>query len=156
LDMVRGNPCRDAERRLNRRRHAWDRPWRGRSRPLRPPRPRPDGPVIDSRHGTRVQDPIAEGNSLLRIVSMERAAAWLPYAVRSGNFMAWTFETVAENLADEFGDVHPAEMVIRCVEAARHSAEEVIGDASPELVERIARKHLEVLALAAAEGHGGD
>ena len=50
---------------------------------------------------------------------------------------------------------HPAEMVIRCVEAARHSAEEVIGEASPELVERIARKHLEVLALAAAEGHGG-
>ncbi|MGH3382737.1 MAG: hypothetical protein ACRDP6_49220 [Actinoallomurus sp.] len=70
--------------------------------------------------------------------------------------MAWTFETVAENLADEFGGVHPAEMVIRCVEAARHSAVEVIGDASPELVERIARKHLEVLALAAAEGHGGD
>jgi hypothetical protein len=72
-----------------------------------------------------------------------------------GSVMAWTFEMVAENLAEEFGGVHPAEMVIRCVEAARHSAEEVIGDASPELVERIARKHLEVLALAAAEGQGG-
>jgi hypothetical protein len=69
--------------------------------------------------------------------------------------MAWTFEAVAESLALEFGEVHPAEMVIRCVEAARHSAEEVIGDASPELVERIARKHLEVLALAAAEGNAG-
>ena len=69
--------------------------------------------------------------------------------------MAWTFEMVAENLAEDFGGVHPPEMVIRCVEAARHSAEEVIGEASPELVERIARKHLEVLALAAAEGHGG-
>lgn len=69
--------------------------------------------------------------------------------------MAWTFEMVAEQLAEEFDDVHPAEVVIRCVDAARHSAEEVIGEASPELVERIARKHLEVLALAAAEGHGG-
>ena len=55
----------------------------------------------------------------------------------------------------EWRRLHPAEMVIRCVEAARHSAEEVIGEASPELVERIARKHLEVLALAAAEEHGG-
>ncbi len=69
--------------------------------------------------------------------------------------MAWSYEAVAETLAREFGEVHPAEMVIRCVEAARHSAEEVIGDASPGLVERIARRHLEVLALAAAEGHGG-
>lgn len=73
----------------------------------------------------------------------------------SGSVMAWTFEAVAESLALEFGEVHPAEMVIRCVEAARHSAEEVIGEASPELVERIARKHLEVLALAAAEGNAG-
>jgi hypothetical protein len=72
-----------------------------------------------------------------------------------GGVMSWSFESVAENLADEFGAVHPAEMVIRCVEAARHSAEEVIGEASPELVERIARKHLEVLALAATEGRGG-
>lgn len=69
--------------------------------------------------------------------------------------MAWSFEMVAENLAKEFGQVHPAEVVIRCVDAARHSADEVIGEASPELVERIARKHLEVLALAAAEGRGG-
>jgi hypothetical protein len=69
--------------------------------------------------------------------------------------MAWTYEAVAESLARDFKKVHSAEMVIRCVEAARHSAEEVIGEASPDLVERIARKHLEVLALAAAEGHGG-
>jgi uncharacterized alpha-E superfamily protein len=68
--------------------------------------------------------------------------------------MAWTYEAVAESLARDFGEVHPAETVIRCVEAARHSAEEVIGEASPDLVERIARKHLEVLALAAAEGRG--
>lgn len=68
--------------------------------------------------------------------------------------MARTYEAVAEDLAREFGEVHPAEMVIRCVEAARHSAEEVIGEASPELVQRIARKHLEVLAMAATEGHG--
>lgn len=69
--------------------------------------------------------------------------------------MAWTYEAVTESLAKDFDKVHNAAMVIRCVEAARHSAEEVIGEASPDLVERIARKHLEVLALAAAEGNGG-
>lgn len=68
--------------------------------------------------------------------------------------MAATYEAVAENLAIEFARIHPAEMVIRCVEAARHGAEEVIGEVSPELVERIARKHLEVLALVAAEDGG--
>lgn len=67
--------------------------------------------------------------------------------------MASTYETVAETLAGEFGEIHPAEMVIRCIEAARHGAEEVAGEATPELVERIARKHLEVLAVVAAEGH---
>jgi len=70
--------------------------------------------------------------------------------------MAWTYEAVAEHLAGEFLQVHPAETVIRCVEAARHSAEEVVGEASPGLVERIARKHLEVLALVAAERGGTD
>lgn len=66
--------------------------------------------------------------------------------------MAGTYEAVAESLATEFDEIHPVETVIRCVEAARHSAEEVIGDVSPDLVERIARKHLEVLAMAATEG----
>ena len=65
--------------------------------------------------------------------------------------MASTYEAVAENLAVEFARVHPAETVIRCVEAARNGAEQVAGAASPELVERIARKHLQVLALVAAE-----
>jgi hypothetical protein len=37
------------------------------------------------------------------------------------------------------------------VAAARHGAEEVTGAATPDLVERIARKHLQVLAIVAAE-----
>lgn len=73
---------------------------------------------------------------------------------RPGSVMSRTYEQVTEHLTGEFGSVHPAEMVIRCVDAARHGAEEVIGDASPDLVERIARKHLEVLAVVAAEGDG--
>ena len=65
--------------------------------------------------------------------------------------MARTYEEVAERLSREFGDVHSGETVGRCVDAARHGAQEVIGDSSPDLVERIARKHLQVLALVAAE-----
>jgi hypothetical protein len=37
------------------------------------------------------------------------------------------------------------------VSAARHGADEVCGGATPDLVERIARRHLEVLATVAAE-----
>lgn len=67
--------------------------------------------------------------------------------------MASTYEAVVQTLAAEFGEIHPAEMVIRCVEAARHGAAEVAGEVTPDLVERIARRHLEVLAVVAAEGH---
>ncbi|MGH3318700.1 MAG: hypothetical protein ACRDN9_00710 [Streptosporangiaceae bacterium] len=55
---------------------------------------------------------------------------------------------VVERLTSEFDGTHPAGTVSRCVAAARHGAEDVTGAASPDLVERIARQHLEVLALA--------
>ncbi|MEU9888560.1 hypothetical protein DQ384_18125 [Sphaerisporangium album] len=51
----------------------------------------------------------------------------------------------------EFAGVHPAATVARCIEAAHHGAMEVTGYAYPGLVERIARKHLQVLAVVAAE-----
>ncbi|GAA0837013.1 hypothetical protein ACFQVD_32085 [Streptosporangium amethystogenes subsp. fukuiense] len=54
-------------------------------------------------------------------------------------------------LRDEFSEVHPAATVTRCIEAAHYGALEVVGHAHPTLVERIARKHLEVLALVASE-----
>ncbi|SDH71983.1 hypothetical protein SAMN05421505_1217 [Sinosporangium album] len=54
-------------------------------------------------------------------------------------------------LKDEFAGVHPATTVTRCVEAAHYGALEVTGSAHPGLVERIARKHLHVLALVASE-----
>ncbi|MCT9934731.1 hypothetical protein N5079_31435 [Planotetraspora sp. A-T 1434] len=60
-------------------------------------------------------------------------------------------EQLEAMLRDEFAGVHPAATVTRCVQAAHHGAVEVTGHASPALVERIARKHLQVLAVAAAE-----
>ncbi|MEV4168027.1 MULTISPECIES: hypothetical protein [Nonomuraea] len=54
-------------------------------------------------------------------------------------------------LCDEFAGVHSATTVTRCVEAAHYGALEVTGYAHPSLVERIARKHLHVLALVASE-----
>ncbi|WP_326826553.1 hypothetical protein OHA77_21185 [Streptosporangium sp. NBC_01639] len=63
------------------------------------------------------------------------------------------YEDVSAALRDEFSDVHPATTVARCIEAAHYGALEVTGHAHPGLVERIARKHLEVLALVASE-HG--
>ncbi|MER5620798.1 hypothetical protein [Streptosporangium sp. NPDC002544] len=54
-------------------------------------------------------------------------------------------------LRDEFSEIHPATTVTRCIEAAHYGALEVVGHAHPTLVERIARKHLEVLALVASE-----
>ncbi|RJL32102.1 hypothetical protein [Bailinhaonella thermotolerans] len=54
-------------------------------------------------------------------------------------------------LCAEFSEVHPRPTVVRCVNAARHGAIEVTGGATPDLVERIARKHLQVLALVATE-----
>lgn len=58
---------------------------------------------------------------------------------------------IGERLIEEFDGVHAADTVDRCVCAARYGAEEVTGAAPPELVERIARRHLEVLAMVAAE-----
>jgi hypothetical protein len=54
-------------------------------------------------------------------------------------------------LRDEFAGVHSSTTVTRCVEAAHYGALEVTGYAHPSLVERIARKHLHVLALVASE-----
>ena len=61
------------------------------------------------------------------------------------------FEEITDRLAAEFAGVHPAQTVSRCVAAAHHGALDVIGSAPTELVERIARKHLRVLAVVAAE-----
>jgi hypothetical protein len=61
------------------------------------------------------------------------------------------YEEVGDRLTEEFTGVHAAATVARCVAAARHGAEEVTGSAPPDLVERIARKHLQVLAIVAAE-----
>jgi hypothetical protein len=60
------------------------------------------------------------------------------------------YENLEALLRNEFAGVHPAATVTRCVQAAYHGALEVIGHASPGLVERIARKHLQVLATTAA------
>ncbi|TDD17710.1 hypothetical protein [Nonomuraea diastatica] len=54
-------------------------------------------------------------------------------------------------LRDEFASIHSSTTVTRCVEAAHYGALEVTGYAHPSLVERIARKHLHVLALVASE-----
>jgi hypothetical protein len=61
------------------------------------------------------------------------------------------YEQVEAMLRDEFAGIHPAATVNRCVQAAHHGAVEVTGHAPASLVERIARKHLQVLAIAAAE-----
>ncbi|RAY14760.1 hypothetical protein DPM19_13540 [Actinomadura craniellae] len=61
------------------------------------------------------------------------------------------YHEVGERLIAEFTGVHSAETVSRCVAAARHGAEDVIGSTTPDLVERIARRHLQVLAMVAAE-----
>ncbi|GGM69169.1 hypothetical protein GCM10010106_14120 [Thermopolyspora flexuosa] len=62
---------------------------------------------------------------------------------------AGPYEQVAATLRDEFAAVHPAATVMRCVDAARYGALEVVGHAHPVLVERIARRHLQVLAMGA-------
>ncbi|GAA4297954.1 hypothetical protein BJY14_004367 [Actinomadura luteofluorescens] len=61
------------------------------------------------------------------------------------------YTEIGERLTEEFHEVHSADTVERCVSAARYGAEEVTGSAPPDLVERIARRHLEVLATVAAE-----
>jgi hypothetical protein len=61
------------------------------------------------------------------------------------------YAEVEAALCDEFAGVHSAATVTRCVEAAHYGALEVTGFAHPNLVERIARKHLHVLALVASD-----
>lgn len=61
------------------------------------------------------------------------------------------YREVSERLTKEFSGVHDLATVSRCVAAARYGAQDVTGSAPPELVERIARKHLQVLATVAAE-----
>lgn len=58
---------------------------------------------------------------------------------------------VVDRLNSEFAGVHDTATVTRCVDAARQGALDVTGRATPELIERIARQHLQVLALAFAE-----
>lgn len=61
------------------------------------------------------------------------------------------FQQVTERLCSEFRGIHPDATVHQCVDLARHGAHEVVGDATPQLVERIARQHLQVLELVHAE-----
>lgn len=61
------------------------------------------------------------------------------------------FASVTTRLSAEFEGVHPESTVTRCVAAARHGALDVTGQDTPDLVERIARQHLKVLALALSE-----
>ena len=61
------------------------------------------------------------------------------------------YTAIGDRLTEEFDGVHAADTVDRCVAAARHGAEEVTGAAPADLVERIARRHLEVLATVDAE-----
>lgn len=63
------------------------------------------------------------------------------------------FSPVVDRLRTEFAGVHQQSTVSRCVDAARHGAQDVTGRATPDLVERIARQHLQVLVLAFAERH---
>ncbi|KOX08836.1 hypothetical protein [Nocardiopsis sp. NRRL B-16309] len=63
------------------------------------------------------------------------------------------FGPVVSRLSSEFSGVHHSSTVTRCVDAARHGAQDVTGRATPDLVERIARQHLQVLAMAFAEQH---
>lgn len=61
------------------------------------------------------------------------------------------FSPVVDRLSAEFAGIHPYATVARCVDAARHGAQDVTGLATPDLVERVARQHLQVLAMAFAE-----
>lgn len=69
----------------------------------------------------------------------------------TGDREAPGFQGVRERLAEEFTGTHPRETVALCISAARHGAKEATGAAPPDLVERVARKHLQVLATVAAE-----
>lgn len=60
------------------------------------------------------------------------------------------YACIAERLSSEFSEVHVAATVVRSVAAARTGVEQVTGEAHPDLVERVAREHLRVLALASS------
>lgn len=59
--------------------------------------------------------------------------------------------SVVARLHAEFAQVHRDATISRCVTAARQGALAVAGHCTPDLVERIARQHLNVLAAAYAE-----
>jgi hypothetical protein len=61
------------------------------------------------------------------------------------------YQKIIKRLVAEFAGVHSMRTVSRCVAAAQYGALDVTGTAPTDLVERIARRHLEVLALVAAE-----
>jgi hypothetical protein len=61
------------------------------------------------------------------------------------------YEAMAARLREEFAEIHSPAIVSRCVNAAQHGAEDLTGSATLDLVERIARKHLQVLAIVASE-----
>ena len=61
------------------------------------------------------------------------------------------YEELTERLSKEFAAIHPVSTVTRCVTAAQHGAEDIIGSNDLPLVEKIARRHLRVLAIATAE-----
>ncbi len=63
----------------------------------------------------------------------------------------YEYSHVVDRLSYEFARVHPPATVTRCVDAARHGAQDVTGLATPDLVERVARQHLQVLAMAFEE-----
>lgn len=71
-----------------------------------------------------------------------------------GRGRALSDSEVAARLISEFEGTHAPEMVSRCVSAARKGAEAVMGSGTPDLIERVARKHLQVLAIVAAERRG--
>ncbi|MBB6121698.1 hypothetical protein [Nocardiopsis algeriensis] len=75
----------------------------------------------------------------------------MPETTSSSTIADPRFSPVVERLTSEFAAVHHEATVARCVDAARHGALEVTGRATPDLVERIARQHLQVLAMAFAE-----
>ncbi|RCV53802.1 hypothetical protein [Marinitenerispora sediminis] len=72
---------------------------------------------------------------------------------QNADIAARELSSVTRRLRTEFEGVHREETVLRCVKAARQGALEVTGRATADMVERIARQHLRVLALAFAE-HG--
>src|SRR5690606_27773100 len=61
------------------------------------------------------------------------------------------YTALGVRLTEEFKGVHNTDNVVRCVSAAWYGAEEVRGATSPDVVERIARRHLEAPAAIDAE-----